>query len=86
MPLESVCFYRSGSEPMTTYHALHFDPPVDEIETLTRLEMGQVITLPHALKDHVSSRLLEWGFITKGSGGELAITPSGRQLIRRQDN
>ncbi len=71
---------------MTTYHALHFDPTVDEIETLKQLEVGQVITLPHALKDHVSSRLLEWGFITKGSGGELAITPSGRQLIRRQDN
>ena len=84
--LESVCTYRSGSEPMTTYHAPHFDPTVDEIETLKQLEMGQVITLPHALKDHVSGRLLEWGFITKGSGGELAITPSGRQLIRRQDN
>ena len=71
---------------MTTYHALHFDPTVDEISTLKQLEMGQVITLPHALKDHVSSRLLEWGFITKGSGGELAITPSGRQLNGRQDN
>ena len=71
---------------MTTYHAPHFDPTVDEIETLKQLEVGQVITLPHALKDHVSSRLLEWGFITKGSGGELDITPSGRQLIRRQDN
>ena len=58
---------------MTTYHAPHFDPTVDEIETLKQLEMGQVITLPHALKDHVSGR-------------ELAITPSGRQLIRRQDN
>ena len=71
---------------MTTYHAPHFDPTADEIETLKQLEMGQVITLPHALKDHVSSRLLEWGFITKGTGGELAITASGRQLIRRQDN
>lgn len=71
---------------MTTYHAPHFDPTVDEIGTLKQLEMGQVITLPHAIKDHVSGRLLEWGFITKGSGGELAITASGRQLIRRQDN
>ena len=64
---------------MTTYHAPHFDPTVDEIETLKQLEMGEVITLPHALKDHVSGRLLEWGFITKGTGGELAITASGRQ-------
>ena len=71
---------------MTTYHAPHFDPTVDEIETLKQLEMGEIITLPHALKDHVSGRLLEWGFITKGPNGELAITASGRQLIRRQDN
>ena len=71
---------------MTTYHSPHFDPTVDEIETLKQLEMGEVITLPHALKDHVSERLLEWGFITKGTDGELAITTSGRQLIRRQDN
>ncbi|RZJ61390.1 MAG: hypothetical protein EON49_05610 [Acidovorax sp.] len=71
---------------MTTYHAPHFDPTVDEIETLKQLEMGETITLPHALKDHVSARLLEWGFIAKGSAGDLTITPSGRQLIRRQDN
>ncbi len=51
---------------MTTYRAPHFDPTVDEIETLKQLEMGEVITLPHALKDHVSGRLLESGFITKG--------------------
>lgn len=71
---------------MTTYHAPHFDPTVDEIETLKQLEMGEVITLPHALKDHVSGRLLEWGFIAKEPTGQLAITPIGRQLIRRQDN
>ena len=34
---------------MTTYRAPHFDPTVDEIETLKQLEMGEVITLPHAL-------------------------------------
>ena len=71
---------------MTTYHAPHFEATVDEIETLKQLEMGQVITLPHALKDHVSWRLLERGFISKGPAGELTITASGRQLIRRQDN
>lgn len=71
---------------MTTYHAPHFDPTVDEIATLKQLEMGEIIALPHALKDHVSGRLLEWGFVTKGPGGDLAITASGRQLIRRQDN
>lgn len=71
---------------MTTYHAPHFDPTVDEIETLKQLEMGEVITLPHALKDHVSGRLLEWGLVDKGPSGQLAITASGRQLIRRQNN
>ena len=70
---------------MTTYHAPHFEPTVDEIETLKQLEMGAVLTVPHALKEHVSGRLLEWGFITKNGGGELTITPSGRQLIRRQE-
>jgi hypothetical protein len=70
---------------MTTYHAPHFEPTVDEIETLKQLEMGEVITLPHALKDHVSARLLEWGLITKEPTGQLAITPSGRKIIRRQD-
>jgi hypothetical protein len=71
---------------MTTYHASHFEPTVDEIETLKQLEMGQIITLPHALKDHVSVRLLEWGFISKESTGQLAITPSGRKIIRRQES
>lgn len=71
---------------MTTYHAPYFDPTVDEIETLKRLEMGQVLTVPHAIKEHVSARLLEWGYIAKSPSGQLFITPNGRQLIRRQDN
>jgi len=71
---------------MNTYHAPHFDPTVDEIATLKQLEMGEVITVPDAVKDHVSGRLMDWGLIAKGTGGELAITPAGRQLIRRQDN
>ena len=71
---------------MTAYHAPHFDPTVDEIETLKQLEMGQTITLPHALKDHVSARLLEWGYISNGPTGDLSLNASGRQLIRRQDN
>ena len=71
---------------MSTYHAPHFDPTVDEIETLKQQEMGEVITLPRTLKGHVSARLLEWGFVTKGAGGQLVIKASGRQLIPRQDN
>lgn len=70
----------------STYHAPTFDPTVDELETLKRLEMGSNITVPEAIKDHISGRLLEWGFITKSAVGQLAITPTGLQLIRRQDN
>ncbi len=70
----------------STYHAPTFDPTVDELETLKQLEMGEKITVPEAIKDHVSGRLLEWGFITRNASGALAITPSGLQLIRRQGN
>lgn len=70
---------------MTTYHAPQFDPTVDEIETLKQLEMGEVITVPEAIKDHVSGRLLEWGLVTKTATGTLAIAPAGRALIRRQE-
>lgn len=68
------------------YHAPHFDPTVDEIATLKQLEMGRLIDLPHALKEHLSGRLYERGYIVKNASGEWAISPSGRQLIRRQDN
>lgn len=70
---------------ISTYHAPTFDPTVDELETLKRLEMGSNITVSQAIKGHVSGRLLEWGYITKSATGQLAITPSGLQLIRRQD-
>lgn len=68
----------------STYHAPTFDPTVDELETLKRLEMGDSITVTEAIKDHVSARLLEWGFITKSTAGQLAITATGLHLIRRQ--
>jgi hypothetical protein len=69
-----------------TYHAPTFDPTVDELETLKRLEMGDRLTVPEAIKDHVSARLVERGFVAKGAGGALSLTPSGLQLIRRQGN
>ncbi|OJX35778.1 MAG: hypothetical protein BGO74_10215 [Burkholderiales bacterium 68-12] len=70
----------------THYHAPHFDPTVDEIATLKQLEMGQVIDLPHALKEHMSGRLYERGYIAKNASGALTITAAGRQLIQRQNN
>ena len=48
---------------MSQYHAPQFDPTVDELETLKQLEMGQTITTPEALKEHLSGRLYERGFI-----------------------
>ena len=72
---------------MTThYHAPHFDPTVDELETLKQLEMGALVTTPEAIKEHMSGRLMERGYITKGESGQLTITEIGRELIRRQNN
>ena len=69
-----------------TYRAAHYDPTVDELETLKQLEMGELITTPEALHEHMSGRLFERGCIAKNSAGELTITATGRALIRRQDN
>ena len=70
----------------TTYHAPHFDPTVDEIDTLKKLEMGQCFSLEEGLKHHLSGRLLERGYVGKTPVGEFCITEPGRQLIRRQNN
>lgn len=71
---------------MNTYHAPQFDPTVDELETLKQLEMGKLVSTPQALKEHLSGRLYERGYIGKNSSGQLTITDTGRALIRRQDN
>ena len=71
---------------MNTYHAPHFDPTVDELETLKQLEMGKRVETPQALKEHLSGRLHERGYIGKDSSGQLTITDMGRSLIRRQNN
>lgn len=70
----------------STYHAPTFEPTVDEIEALKQLEMGQAMSVPQALKHHLSGRLVEWGFIGKTPSGDLSITDAGRQLIRRSNN
>lgn len=67
------------------YHAPHFEPTVDEIATLKHLEMEN-ISVASALKEHMSGRLYEHGFITKNASGQLAITDTGRHLVRRQNN
>ncbi|MFT3812228.1 MAG: hypothetical protein QM740_02500 [Acidovorax sp.] len=67
-----------------TYHAPHFDPTVDELHALKLLEMGQHMDLHNAHKEHLSGRLLERGYVTRNGDGEMVITTSGRDLIRRQ--
>lgn len=68
----------------STYHAPVFEPTVDEIETLKQLELGETITQPDAVREHLSSRLAERGYIRKGASGQLLITDMGRLIIRRQ--
>ena len=53
---------------------------------LKKLEMGELVTTPQALKEHLSGRLYERGYIGKNSQDELTITDAGRALIRRENN
>lgn len=69
-----------------TYHASTFEPTVDELEALKLLEMGQRMQLPEALKQHLSGRLLDWGYVAKDAAGQVSITDLGRRCIKRQDN
>ncbi|QNP49574.1 hypothetical protein [Diaphorobacter aerolatus] len=65
------------------YHATTFEPTVDELSMLKRLEMGELVSMTEALKEHLSVRLLEWGMIGKTVDGKFTITDLGRQQIRR---
>lgn len=63
--------------------ALHFEPTVDELEVLKKLELGESISLESAMREHLSKRLLERGMAHKNDSGEWALTALGRDLIRR---
>lgn len=71
-------------KPDVVYHAPIFEPTVDELALLKRLELGQVISITSALQAHVSKRLFEWGMLDKRDG-DLAITAQGMLLIRRME-
>ena len=71
-------------KPDVVYHAPIFEPTVDELALLKRLELGQVISITSALQAHVSKRLFEWGMLDKRDG-DLAITAQGMMLIRRME-
>ena len=65
---------------------VELDPTVDELDTLKQLEMGKLVSTPQAIKEHLSGRLFERGYIAKNASDQLTITDTGRALIRRQDN
>lgn len=69
-----------------TYHAPIFEPTVDELEALKQLEIDPILTMPQALKHHLSGRLLEWGYIRKTPEGSFAITDAGRKLVQRRED
>ncbi len=72
-------------KPDAVYHAPVFEPTVDELALLKKLELGQVMSMPEALHDHVSKRLFEWGMVDRRDG-DLVITEAGMRLIRRGDD
>lgn len=63
----------------------HFEPTVDELAVLKKLELGETISLESAAREHLSKRLLERGFANQDEARKWHITPLGRDLIRRQD-
>ena len=69
-------------KPDVVYHAPLFEPTVDELALLKKLELGEVMSLPDALHAHMSKRLLERGMLDKRDG-DLVITALGMALIRR---
>lgn len=68
-----------------SFHAPHFEPTVDELAVLKKLELGEPISLESAAREHVSKRLLEWGMAHQDGAGKWSLTPLGRELIRRRD-
>lgn len=65
------------------YRATVFEPTVDELTMLKRLEMGELVSLTDAIKKHLSGRLLEWGMVGKTYEGNFMITDLGRQQVKR---
>jgi hypothetical protein len=70
----------------TSDHLLHFEPTVDELAALKKLEMGESISLESAAREHISKRLLEFGLAHQDTAKKWSITALGRDLIRRQED
>lgn len=63
----------------------HFEPTQDELAILKQMELVSSMTLSAALHKHLSGRLYQRGYLARTPEGHLAITPSGRELVRRND-
>ena len=62
----------------TTYHAPVYEPTVDELEVLKKLEMGEPVSLESAAREHMSKRLRERGLVEVDSSHQWHITAAGR--------
>ena len=65
------------------YRAPVYEPTVDELETLKKLELGEDVSLWSAAKEYLSKRLLERGLVTQDAERHWHITEAGRTVIRR---
>lgn len=65
------------------YRAPVYEPTVDELETLKKLEMGEDVSLWSAAKEHLSKRLLERELVSQDADRHWHITAAGRAIIRR---
>jgi len=60
-----------------------FDPTVDELETLKRLE-HDAVQIDSGLNVEPSHRLLDLGFVTTNAAGAPALTARGLALVRHR--
>lgn len=73
------------SHDSTHYHAEQYEPTVDELEALKKLELGEQVSLESAAREYLSKRLVERGLVEQDAQLRWTITPAGRELIRRQN-
>ena len=71
---------------MDANNTAHFDPTQDEIAILKQMELVSSLTLSAALRKHLSGRLYQHGYLARTPEGNLAITPRGRELVRRAES
>lgn len=68
-----------------TYHAPVYEPTVDELEILKKLELGEDVSQMSAAREYLSKRLIERGLVEVDAERHWHITLAGRSVIRRQE-